>query len=140
MAAYADWTYYSVTFLGAAIAQADAARLLLRASEQIDKVTYGRAAAVILAATDTATIDLIKKAVCAVAEQYQANELAGDGDAISQESVGSLSVTYAPGSTQQKTRLRKIQEAALTYLADTGLMFAGFAAGEYGGEAGSDED
>ena len=68
MAAYADYTYYPGTFLGTAIASTVFPRLALRASLMIDRLTFTRAAPVITANTDTATIDLIKMATCAVAE------------------------------------------------------------------------
>jgi hypothetical protein len=131
MAAYTDYTYYSGTFLGAAISSTNFPRLALRASEVIDKVTFNRAAAVILANTDTATITAIKNAVCAVAEQYQENEANGnEGGGISSESVGSMSVTYVKGSKKTMTDDQKLERAAKNYLASTGLMFKGFEDGE----------
>jgi len=42
MADLVDYTYYSVTFRGSAIAQADFARLYLRAYTIIDLLTFGR--------------------------------------------------------------------------------------------------
>lgn len=134
MAAYADYTYYSGTYLGTAIASADFARLALRASAVIDQLTFGRAAPIVSAATETATIDDIKMATCAVAEEYQAVESDGGADAIQSESIGSNSVTYAETSTKRLTKGQRFSEAAQLYLGDSGLLFKGFASGEYGGE------
>jgi hypothetical protein len=133
MASYTDYTYYTGTFLGNAIASADAARLLLRASVIIDQLTFNRAAAIVTAATDTATIDLIKMATCAVAEEYQAVEQDGGADGIVSESVGSHSVTYADSASKRRTIMQRYSDAAKLYLGSTGLMFRGFRSGEYGG-------
>jgi len=67
MAAYADYSYYSTTYLGTAIPEADFPRLALQSSNFINQVTFGRAASV----TDEASMDQIKMACCAVAEAMQ---------------------------------------------------------------------
>src|SRR4030067_401524 len=101
---YADYTFYTGTYLGTAIASADFAALALRASAVIDRITFQRAAAIVTAATDTTTIDLIKKAMCAVAEEIQTIAAEGtSGSVISAETVGSHSVTYAVSSAQYLT-------------------------------------
>ena len=138
MAAYVTYTYYTTTFLGTAIASADFARLALRASAIIDQLTFGRAAAIVAAATDTATIALIKNATCAVAEEYQTVETNGGSDGIQSESIGSNSVTYADNSSARKTNSQKYANAAALYLGSTGLMFRGFADGELGGTLDAD--
>jgi hypothetical protein len=131
MTVYTDYTYYSGTFLGTAIASADFARLALRASEIIDQITFNRTAAIVLAATDTATIDLIKMATCAVAETYQTNEADGSGGGIKSESIGSNSVTYVDGAKATLSDMVRLSRAAVLYLDSTGLMYRGFASGEY---------
>jgi hypothetical protein len=131
MAVYATYSYYTGTFLGTAIASADFARLALRASAVIDQVTFNRAAAIVLAATETATIDLIKMATCAVAEAYQTNEADGSGGGIKSESIGSNSVTYRDGANATLSDNEKLSRAAKLYLASTGLMYPGFNEGEY---------
>jgi len=138
MAVYATYTQYTNTYLGTAIASADFARLALRASSEIDRVTFNRAAAIVTAGTDTATIALIVSATCSVAEQIQTNEAEGGSDGIQSEQIGSNSVTYAENSSKRFSNTKKIQDAARLYLESTELMFAGFASGEYGGEL--DED
>ncbi|RPJ29450.1 MAG: hypothetical protein EHM33_00965 [Chloroflexi bacterium] len=132
--AYTDYTYYTTTYLGTSIASADFARLALRASAVIDSITFGRAA------TDTDNTDAIEMATCAVAEEYQRVELDGNADGIASESIGSNSVTYTENSAKQRTANEKYIASAAVYLGSTGLMFPGFAAGEYSGESASDED
>jgi hypothetical protein len=132
MASYVDYTYYSTTYLGTAIASPDFARLALRASAQIDALTFDRTAPVVTAATDTATIDKIKMACCAVAEELQVQDAAGDSaGGIQSESIGSNSVSYAVGALATLTHDQKLQRVARLYLGNTGLMFRGFASGEY---------
>jgi hypothetical protein len=133
MAAYATYTYYTTTYLGAAIASGDFNRLALRASAVIDQVTFDRAAAIVTAGTDAATIDLIRMATCAVAEEIQAIEADGSTGGIVSESVGSHSVTYTESSVKQQSSTKRLSNAAGLYLANTGLMYRGFASGEYGG-------
>lgn len=123
--AYADYTYYSETYLGTAIAEADYDRLALRASEYIDRITFGRAA------EDEDYTDEIKKAACAIAEVL--NEIENDGaSGVQSEKVGSHAVTYAQNSTKLQTTNQRVIEAANLYLASSGLLYRGFATGEYG--------
>lgn len=125
--AYADYTYYSTTYLGSAIASADFAALALRASAVIDRLTFDRAAVVVAADEDDDQIDAIQMATCAVAEVLQSQAGAADGTIIS-ESVGRHSVTYAQGSVKSKERAQS--DAAALYLFSTGLMYRGFYADE----------
>ena len=127
MASYVDFTYYSATYLGTAIVSADFPRLALRASATIDNLTFNRAAT----ETDVTTIDKIKMSTCAVAEELQKEDLADGVDGIQSESVGSNSVTYAENSGKRLTNEMKQSKAAKLYLSSTGLMFRGFASGEY---------
>ncbi len=139
MATYADYTYYTTTYLGSAIASGDYARLALRASAWIDRLTFQRTAAIVTAGTDTATIALIKNATCAVAEEIQNTEANGGTDAIRSESIGQNSVSYADTSSKMNTAGETYMQTAALYLGSTGLMFPGFAAGEYSGELDADE-
>jgi len=122
--AYADYAFYVETYRGGSIAESDFARLAQRASEVIDQVTFARAAPVVTAATDTATIGKIQMATCAVAEEIQAGEAAGG--AIQSERVGNYSVTYAA----QKSNEARQADAARRYLWNTEIMFRGLNADE----------
>lgn len=132
--AYADYTFYSTQFFGTAIAESDFPRLALRASAAIDEITFGRAEV----ETVEATVTKIKNAMCAVAEEIQTQEQNSGVDAVTSESQGQYSVSYAANSTRARTNTRKQQDAAHPWLANTGLMFAGFATGEYGGTSDSE--
>ena len=124
MAVYVDYDFYTTQFYGTAIAQADFSRLALRASAVIDQVTFGRTAAVITADEDDATIEKIKLATCAVAEEYQRLDKVGGGGEIQSERVGQHSVTYATGAATSDRA--KLADAAKLYLWDTDLMYRGF--------------
>jgi hypothetical protein len=129
--AYADYTYYSGTFLGTAIVSADFAALAFRASAVIDAITFARAEPIVTAATETTVIAAIKNAMCAVAEELQRQD-ANNADGIQSESQGQYSVSFAVNSSRMKTNQTKLEDAARLWLANTGLMFAGFNTGEYG--------
>lgn len=116
--AYVTYAYYTGTYLGTAIASADFNALALRASAVIDQITFDRVFAIITAASDLDTIDLIKMATCAVAEELQ-NQSRGGGDSITNESIGSHSVTYSPTSRASKPSTLKCIEAAKLYLGNT---------------------
>lgn len=126
MAAYVDHTFYTTSYLGTSIASTDFARLALRASQVIDQVTFNRAAAVITADEDADTIALIQMATCAVAEELQTQESAGNIDGVTSERVGSYAVTFGAGSRAMLSNEEKQEKAAKVYLANTGLMFRGF--------------
>lgn len=121
MTAYADFAFYGTSFLGTAIAQADFSRLALNASVVIDMLTFDRAAAVVEAATDTATIEKIQMATCAVAETLQSVEQSGGS--IQSERVGNYSVTYQTQAPKAETS--QARDAAKKYLWNTGLMYRG---------------
>jgi hypothetical protein len=131
MTTYATYSYYTATFLGTAIASTDFSRLALRASAIIDQLTFNRASVIVTAATDTATIDLIKMATCEVAEAMQAVETGG-ADGITSESIGSYSVSYGAGSIKSLPAIDKYMQAARLWLGNTELLFRGFATDEYG--------
>jgi hypothetical protein len=130
MAAYADYDFYITVYLGAAIAEDAFPALALRASEQIDALTFGRAPKV--PETDQATLTLLGKACCAAAEVEQAAQQAGGAVGVQAERLGNYSVTYAAGSEKQLSLAQQVEQAVSKYLAGTGLMFRGFYEGEYG--------
>ena len=135
--AYADYEYYTTTYLGTAIKEDDFPRLALRASSFLDYYTQGRAA-------KNSDLDALKMACCAVAEQYQyidtaqalaqkslTSSLESDGELQSQ-TVGSWSKTYRSGGDSAQQALSSVQSAqaalgalAQQYLAGTGLLYRG---------------
>lgn len=135
--AYADYEYYTTTYLGTAIKENDFQRLSLRASSFLDYYTQGRAA-------QNPDLDALKMACCAVAEQYQyidaAQSLAKKSLSASLESegelqsqtVGSWSKTYRSGGDSAQQALSSVQTAqaslgaiAQQYLSGTGLLYRG---------------
>lgn len=130
--AYADYTYYTSTYYGTLIPTGDFTRVSARASEWIDRLTFGRAA------SDIDNTTAIKKAMCAVADDLYSIEQDGGADAIQSESIGSSSITYAENSARRMVKEQRLKNAAKMYLGSTGLMYPGFESGEYG--SGVDED
>lgn len=131
--AYADFTFYSTQYLGTAIAESDFPALALKASAVIDRITFGRTAAIVDADTETTTITAIKNAMCAIAEEIQtiaAEEVTGY---IISETVGSHSVHYASGYTSTQSTNDRLASAANLWLESTFLLFGGFNTDEYGG-------
>ena len=136
MATYVDYSFYTSEYLGDAIAPADFARLALRASAVIDQITFNRAAAIITADDPEATVTAIQMATCAVAEVINTY---GEGGTIGEkevesERVGQRSVTYVVTESMKLSITARYHNAAKMYLWDTGLLFQGFASGEYSGE------
>lgn len=135
--AYADYEYYTTTYLGTAIDEANFPRLALRASTFLDYYTQGRAA-------QNSDLDALKMACCAIAEQYQyidtaqalaqkslTASLESDGELQSQ-TVGSWSKTYRSGGDSAQQALSSVQTAqaslgaiAQQYLSGTGLLYRG---------------
>lgn len=133
MAVYADYSFYTTTYLGTAIAASDFSRLALRASTEIDRLTFDRAAGVVTADEDEDTIELIQMATCAVADELQKDIDSGGVDNVTSERVGNHSVTFGNKSKFSTSLDEKIERAARLYLRNTFLMYRGFAEGEYAG-------
>ncbi|MDY6867242.1 MAG: hypothetical protein SVT56_04965 [Chloroflexota bacterium] len=136
--AYVTYSYYTDTYGGNAIAEADFDALAIRASDRIDYLTFDRAADIIDADTPAATVTAIKKATCAVAEVLHKIDQ-GDQGGIKSESVGGHSVAYAEGSIKLMGEDARCALAARRYLVRTGLMYAGFNDGEHVGTFESDD-
>lgn len=140
--AYADYEFYTESFFGNAIAEADFPRLSSRASDFIDYYTRGKAAT----AANEAVLTALAKCCCAIAEAMQTDEqnaalaakataaaLASGTGEVKSESVGSWSVSYATaGDYAAKSAKDAVNDAnaayaaiALRYLANTGLLYRG---------------
>lgn len=103
---YADYTYYTTTYQGAAIPAASYDALSIRAMWYVDSLIKHQ----------TNPGDAVKMASCAVAEVLFDHEQSGG---VSHETVGRHSVTYA--SQQEKNA--RLYEAAYSYLCNTGLLY-----------------
>lgn len=138
---YADYEYYTDTYLGTAINEPDFQRMALRASSFLDYYTQGRA-------PKHADMEAVKMACCALAEQYKIIEtsqqianksvesaleaVATDGGEVKSETVGSWSQSFMSGgesaiSAANATEAYKHELANIAkfYLANTGLLYRG---------------
>lgn len=122
MTTYITFQFYQDVFHGSSISLDDFDSLALRASAEIDRLTFGRAEVVVTAGTDTDTIQLIRLATCAVADELQKWDAVGVNGLVQSERVGQVAIAYAPGASNMET---KISKHAKTYLWSTGLMYRG---------------
>ena len=125
---YADYTYYSGTYMGA-VSEEDFPRLAVRASSFLDYYTRNKAA-------DNADLDAVKMCCCAEAAQALAvktlaNAAANDAE-VKSETVGSYSRTLATGGESALSALnatdgakKLLAETCMEYLAHTGLLYRG---------------
>lgn len=112
---YADYVYYTETFGGKMINEADFLRLSRLASAYIDQITFGNAQK----ATDEIVLYKLKDACCAVCECLQTEENGGE---IASATNDGYSESYV---TSGKTAEQKKYETARTFLSSTGLLYAG---------------
>lgn len=133
---YADYTYYSGTYMGA-VSEEDFPRLAVRASSFLDYYTRNKAA-------DNATLDAVKMCCCALVDKYAvieaaqalaqknlANAAIGDAE-VKSETVGGYSRTLATGGESALSALnatdgakKLLAETCREYLAHTGLLYRG---------------
>lgn len=150
---YADFTFYTGTFYGTAIAEADFPRLASRASDFLDYYTQDRAKVYDPDNGGLVYIPL-QKACCAIAEQMQTVEkqsalaaltvekatkatiglVQGAPDhELKSETIGTWSGTYITAldyMSQNAAEAAKAQRAAYAliaaeYLSNTGLLYRG---------------
>lgn len=134
---YADYGYYTDTYMGSAIAEADYPRMAARAGRYLDYITQGRA-------ERNADLEAIKMCACALAENYQSIEAAeklslrslqagtADTAEVQSETVGSWSRSYRSGgdsaqsaSNAAQTARSSMLDTARMYLSNTGLLYRG---------------
>lgn len=110
---YADYEFYTTTYGGDQIKEADWTRTAREASAYIDQLTFGR-----LQGHPERVTEEVQMAVCAAAEvvgRYQA-AAAQSAAGIASESVGGQSVSYRSGTEQAAGKRSEIQQAASLYL------------------------
>lgn len=121
MTPYADYTFYTESFLGKSIPAEEFGHYALLATQYINSVTFDRIVG--------EPIEAVKMACCAVAEAYRSAYGASYYKALSgiaSESVGSHSVSYAtPNSATAKIPEEKLYSATKLWLGNTGLMYRG---------------
>lgn len=111
--AYADFSYYNNDFLGFLIPESQFGYYAARASEYLDSLTLDQ--------IPSPVPEAVRLACCSVAEaSYRLDQ----GGRISSEKAGDYSVTYA-GTGGEGSRREQLHQAAMVYLADTGLVYRG---------------
>ena len=135
--AYADYDYYSGTYMGT-VSEEDFQRLAVRASSFLDYYTRNKA-------KDHVGLEELQMACCALVDQYKvieaANDLAAknlaaslsaDGNELKSETVGGYSRTFASGGDSALSALntsagarKLLAETAAQYLVNTGLLYRG---------------
>lgn len=129
MAAYADFEYYSGTFGGSAIPEAEFGRYALRASREVDKITLYRIQNP--PGADSYPVDnKVKDAVCAVAEvlfRHDQEDAKTGGALVESETVDSHTVRFKVMGADKLAEFRatEIWAAARGYLTSTGLLYRG---------------
>lgn len=112
---YTNFTYYKESYFGV-MNEEDFERLSRRATEYIQGVTFG------MSDGYNDKNDLLKKAVCAVADAMLLNE---KGGGVVSETVGKITRNYAAGVSNSVTENQRIYEAATRYLLREGLFYLG---------------
>lgn len=110
---YADYEFYTVTYGGDQIKEADWTRTAREASAYIDQLTFGR-----LQGHPERVTEEVQMAVCAaaeVAERYHA-ALTQSAAGIASESVGGQSVTYRNSTELEAGKQSEIWQAVSLYL------------------------
>lgn len=135
--AYADYTYYHGTYMGA-VSEEDFQRLAVRASSFLDYYTRNKA-------KEYVGLEELQMACCALVDKYKvieaANDLAAknlaaslsaDGVELKSETVGGYSRTFASGGDSALSALntsagarKLLAETAAQYLVNTGLLYRG---------------
>lgn len=124
---YADYAFYTETFYGDMIPEAEYNKCAARASDYIDRLTLDRAASYVEAHPEEVKVKL---ACCAAAEQYymigiaRANVASEEGE-IASESVGSHSRTFRSGLETSASLEMDLRKVVGSYLAPTGLLYRG---------------
>lgn len=110
---YADYEFYTATYGGDQIKEADWTKTAREASAYLDQLTFGR-----LQGHPERVTEEVKMAVCAAADvvgRYGAAAVSS-APGIASESVGGQSVTYRSNSEQASGKGVEINQAVSLYL------------------------
>ena len=116
---YADYAYYTDTYHGDKLTEAEFLKYSRQASAMVDRVTFGRLMA--LGAEDI--IGAVKDATCAAAERIKTLETRSD-TGIASESNDGYSVAYKDVG-KADSRDYEVMAVIATYLEVTGLLYRG---------------
>ena len=118
---YADYNFYTTEYMGSLIPETAFAGVERAASAYIDYITHNRIPATEL---PESVMVKVKMAVCAVAETCF-KQVTDETPAVSSESVGNHSKSYAVVNKSLNERQHEKLVNAKTYLHGTGLMYGG---------------
>ena len=113
---FVDYDYYKNTYGGTLVPSSIFTRLSLQASYKVNNYTQGRAEKL------EELTEEIKLATCSIIDKMYSIE--EDGGVKVAETVGKHSVTFADISNNT-TEDKLYYKIALTYLANTGLLYRG---------------
>ena len=116
---YVDNTYYTDTYKGTLIPDAEVVAYLEKASDEVDQLTYFRVSSIGFENLTLFQQTSIQKAVC-----YQAEHLYDYEDLIAASSLGGYSVGDVSVSLD-KAKGMKYSSNTLNYLLATGLTYRG---------------
>jgi len=124
MDAFIDYLYY-LNNGGSSIPESEFDRYAVRASYQVDFLTFNRADAIVTAGTNTQVIDRIKRATVAVADVMKACSVNQANLGVQSEKVGDHSVQYRGGGELRSQETQAVSSVVEMYLSHTGLLYPG---------------
>lgn len=110
---YTDFVFYQETYQGT-MGEADFDRLAPRASAYLDMLTAGK--------IGTELTEAVQLACCAVVDELLLQEQGGEIASVNNDGY---SVNYVAGVSRARSPARRKYDAAMLYLANTGLVYAG---------------
>lgn len=128
---YADFAYYTGTYLGTVLSEQEFPACARKASILIDDLTFGRTGKL----SASLIPDAVRDAACSAAEIYadylakkKAALKATKSGTVKSESNDGFSVSYADYNAEQAriSAESEMSEEITIYLANTGLMFRGW--------------
>lgn len=126
---YADFEFYISTYLGDDIQEDDFRRMELRAEEKLDAFTFGRIKKMDEKDMTEDLALLIRKTVCAMAEEVQRSNpsFADLPGGVSSENNDGYAVTYSGRTSAQmhSDHISAMKGIAVQYLGHTGLLYRG---------------
>ena len=118
---YADYIFYTTEYKGSLIPETAFAEQAREASAYLDYLTHNRIPAIDL---PESVMVKVKMAMCSVAEICY-KQMTDETPAVSSESVGNHSKSYAVVNKGFAERQREKLAKAKIYLHGTGLMYGG---------------
>lgn len=118
---YADYNFYLTEYLGSLIPEASYVEQAREASAYIDYITHNR---IVMGDLPEKVQSKVKMAACAIAEICY-RQMTDETPAVSSESVGNHSKSYAVTNRGFAERQHEKMVQAKTYLHGTGLLYGG---------------